>query len=119
MEGRPVDIHKQDKDEEPIEKINNRSQPVMTVGKVSGSAAIGAIDFASLMAAHKKHGGANKSHNYKEAKKANIRRNEKNQREYEKAVSAKMEEIMEQERKEWAPKDKEDAKFQKKMAEKI
>ena len=58
-----------------------------------------------------KHGGKNKSNNFKEAKKANIRRNEKNEREFQKIKSAKIEEKLEQERIEWAPKDKEDAKF--------
>ena len=54
----------------------------MTEGKVTGSKAVSAVDFAFLMQQHKKHGGANKSTNFKEAKKANIRRNEKNDREH-------------------------------------
>ena len=83
MESEPQRPHvmKQDKDEDPIERIDNHSVPVMTSGMVSGSAAVAKIDFAGLMAAHKKHGGKNKSNNYKEAKKANIRRNEKYARE--------------------------------------
>ena len=91
----------------------------MTEGKVTGSAAVSNVDFAFLMQQHKKHGGSNKSNNHKEAKKANIRRNEKNDRERQKVFDAVMQEKMEQERIEWAPKDKEDEKFQKKMANKM
>lgn len=68
-----------------IQKIDNRSVPVMTEGKITGGNAMTmAQQFAFLMQKNAKHGGGNKSHNFKEAKKANIRRNEKNQREYEK-----------------------------------
>ena len=50
------------------------------VGKVSGSSSMNMdFGFAKLMAAHKQKVG-NKSHNFKEAKKANIRRNEKYER---------------------------------------
>ena len=102
-----------------IPKNDNHSVPVMTVGAVSGSSGVSATDFAMLMQANKKHKGMNKSHNHKEAKKANIRRNEKNEREFQKEYNAKMQEQMEQERIEWAPKDKEDAKFQEKLAAKM
>jgi hypothetical protein len=63
---------------------------VNTEGKVSGSAAVSATDFAFLMAKASKHGAGSKSNNFKEAKKANIRRNEKNEREFQKVMSAKM-----------------------------
>ena len=64
----------------------------MTEGKVTGSAAVSNMK---------------------------IRRNEKNDRERQKVFDAVMQEKMEQERVEWAPKDKEDEKFQKKMANKM
>ena len=83
-----------------------------TCGAVSGSSAVSAADFAFLMQANKKHKGMNKSHNHKEAKKANIRRHEKNERENTKVYNAVMEEKMELERVKWAPVDKEDEKFQ-------
>tara|TARA_B110000503_G_C6803938_1_gene272272 strand:+ start:164 stop:367 length:204 start_codon:yes stop_codon:yes gene_type:complete len=67
----------------------------MTEGKVTGSNAVSNVDFAFLMQQHKKHGGGNKSTNHKEMKKANIRRNEKNDREYQKKVDAVMQEKME------------------------
>ena len=35
--------------EEGIEKINNKSVPIMIAGKVSGSNAVSAVDFAFLM----------------------------------------------------------------------
>ena len=104
MEGRPIN-------DPEISKNNNHSVPVMTEGSVSGSSAFSAVDFAALMQSNKKHKGMNKSHNHKEAKKANIRRNEKNEREVQKEYNAIMEVKMEAERIEWAPKDKEDAKF--------
>ena len=63
--------------EEGLEKINNKQVPVAITGKVTGSKAVSAADFSFLMQAHAKHGGKNKSNNFKEAKKANIRRNEK------------------------------------------
>lgn len=119
--------------EEGIEINTNKSQPthftvddavqqiVQTEGKVTGSSsqAKASADFAFLMQAHKKHGKGSKSNNYKESKKANIRRNEKYERENQKVMQAKIEEAMEKERIEWAPKDKEDAKFQQKMAAKM
>ena len=74
------------KQQEGLDKIDNKSVPVMTSGKVSGSAAVSGADFAFLMQQHKKHGGKNKSANFKEAKKANQRRNEKNEREFQKKV---------------------------------
>ena len=77
---------------EGLEQNNNRQQPVMTEGKVSGSAKISAADFAFLMQKANKHGKGSKSNNYKEAKKANIRRNEKNEREFQKKVDAKIQE---------------------------
>lgn len=39
----------QDKEDQDPEKIDNHSVPVMTCGKVSGSAAVSAADFAFLM----------------------------------------------------------------------
>ena len=48
-------------------------------------------DFARLMALSQ-HGASKKSKNFKEAKKANIRRNEKMDREYQKAMDAKIQE---------------------------
>ena len=56
------------------------------------------FSFAQLMQAHKKHKGQNKSHNFKEAKKANIRRNEKFEREAIKEHSIKVAEQLEKER---------------------
>ena len=90
-----------------------------TEGKVSGGAAVSATDFAFLMQMNKKHKGGNKSHNHKEAKKANIRRNEKREREFQKEYNAAMQQQMEEENRFWAPTDKEDAKFQEKMAKKM
>ena len=63
-----------------------------------------------LMQKNAKHKGQNKSKNFKEAQKANIRRNEKYEREREKAFNQAMNEEMERERREWAPVDKEDKK---------
>ena len=68
---------------------------------------------------HKKHGLGSKSKNFKEAKKANIRRNEKYEREATKAYNQIVAEQEERDRIEWAPSDKEDAKFQAKMAAKL
>ena len=52
-----------------IAKNNNRNVPVYTEGKVTGSKTMSmAQNFAFLMANHNKHGGGNKSHNFKEAK---------------------------------------------------
>ena len=82
-------------DEPNIPKNENKNVPVYTEGAVSGSAAISATDFAMLMQMNKKHKGQNKSHNHKEAKKANIRRNEKNEREFQKAAQAEMQERLE------------------------
>ena len=64
------------------------------------------------------HGASKKSKNFKEAKKANIRLNEQNQREWQKAMDAQLWEQLAKEAIEWAPKDKADAKFQKQMQEK-
>ena len=77
--------------EEGLEKNNNHSVPVVEntskfVGASSGSSVVSAADFAKLMMMNKKHGGQNKSHNFKESKKANIRRNEKFEREATKAA---------------------------------
>ena len=118
MESQPDRPVKLDKDED-IERIDNKSKPVNTMGKVSGSAKVGNIDFAAMMRASQKHGGQNKSHNFKEAKKANIRRNEKAEREYQKAMDAHLQQKLEEDRVKWAPVDKEDAKFQQKLAEKM
>ena len=46
-------------------------------------------DFAKLMAMTQ-HGASKKSKNFKEAKKANIRLNEQNQREWQKAMDAQL-----------------------------
>ena len=101
-------------------KLNSKDQgPVFTTGAVSGGADNLTIDFAALMNAHKKHKGMNKSHNHKEAKKANIRRHEKYEREAQKEYNERMQEEIEAENKKWAPVDKEDEKFQKKMANKL
>ncbi len=97
----------------------NRSQPVHVVGAVSGSAAVSAVDFAFMMQMNKKHKGQNKSHNHLESKKANIRRNEKYEREFQKEKDALIKEQLEKERIEWAPADKDDEKFQQKMKEKM
>ena len=67
----------------------------MTEGKVTGSNAVSSADFAFLMQQHAKHGGKNKSNNFKESKKANIRRNEKNEREHQKQVDRIMQEKLE------------------------
>ena len=56
--------------------IKQNKGPANFTGKVSGSAAVGKVDFAMLMA-NAKHGGANKARNHKDARKINIRRNEK------------------------------------------
>ena len=65
---------------EGIQQNTNR-QPINTEGKVTGSSAVSATDFAFLMQKSNKHGKGSKSTNFKEAKKANIRRNEKYERE--------------------------------------
>ena len=116
-------MEKKDNANEEIEKIDNHSQPVVGnqnfLGKASGSSVVSAADFAKLMLMNKKHGGQNKSKNHKEAKKANIRRNEKYEREAAKQFAAEQHKRMEQERIEWAPADKDDEKFAKKMASKM
>ena len=57
---------------------------------MTGSSAVSATDFAFLMQKSAKHGKGSKSNNYKEAKKANIRRNEKKEREFQKEMGAKI-----------------------------
>ena len=57
-------------------EINNNKQPVYTEGRVTGSNAAIKANMAKLMRLTQ-HGAGKKSNNYKEAKKANIRRNEK------------------------------------------
>ena len=64
---------------------------------MSGSSAVSASDFAFLMQSNKKHKGGSKSTNFKEAKKANIRRNEKNEREFQKAMDKHIAEELERE----------------------
>ena len=71
------------------------------------------------MMAHKKNGGQNKSKNFKQEKKVNIKRNEKWEREAQKEYNAKMEEKIALENAYWAPKDKEDEKFHMKMEQKM
>ena len=61
----------------------------------------------------------NKNKNHKEFKKANIRRNEKIDREKEKIINARVEAALEKERVEWAITDKEDEKYQRKIADKM
>ena len=56
--------------------MNTNRQPVYTEGRVTGSNAAIKASMAKLMKASQ-HGAASKSKNYKEARKANIRRNEK------------------------------------------
>ena len=116
-------MEKKISEEEGIQKIDNHSVPVVEntnfLGKASGSSVVSAADFAKLMMMNKKHGGQNKSKNFKEAKKANIRRNEKYEREAAKKFSIQQQERLEQERIEWAPVDKDDEKFAKKMAQKM
>ena len=63
----------------------------MTEGRVGGSNKAMKSDFAKLMALSQ-HGAAKKSKNFKEAKKANIRRNEKKEREWQKAMDAQIQE---------------------------
>ena len=114
-DNRPMKL---DADEKAMQ-IDNKSKPVDIMGKVSGSAKVGNIDFAAMMRASKKHGGQNKSNNFKEAKKANLRRNDKYDREAQKLYDAQVQAKLEEERVKWAPVDKDDAKFQMKMAEKM
>ena len=111
--------NKKIKEEEGLEENKNHSDNVYTTGAVSGSAAVSATDFAFLMQANKKHKGGSKSTNYKEAKKANIRRNEKNEREFQKVMNKQLQEEIEREEREWAVTDKDDIKFQKKQEEKM
>ena len=116
-------MERKNSNDDGIEKINNHSVPVVEntnfLGKASGSSVVSAADFAKLMLMNKKHGGQNKSHNHKESKKANIRRNEKFEREAAKSFAIEQQKRMEQERIEWAPQDKDDEKFAKKMAAKM
>ena len=72
------------KEDETFDVPKNENRNVHVVGAVSGSAAVSAFDFAFMMQMKKKHKGQNKSHNHLEAKKANIRRNEKFEREFQK-----------------------------------
>ena len=81
MEGRKVNY------DDNIPTNDNKNQHV---GKVSGGSDNVEFTFAQLMTAHKKHGGQNKSNNFKEAKKANIRRNEKFERGVQKEYAAKV-----------------------------
>ena len=78
-------MEKISKEEGIQKKIDNHSVPMVGdanfLGKASGSSVVSAADFAKLMMMNKKHGGQNKSNNFKEAEKANIRRNEKYERE--------------------------------------
>ena len=84
-------MERKNSNDDGIEKINNHSVPVVEntnfLGKASGSSVVSAADFAKLMLMNKKHGGQNKSKNHKEAKKANIRRNEKYEREAAKSFA--------------------------------
>ena len=57
-------------------EMNTNKQPVYTEGRVTGSNDAIKASMAKLMRAAQ-HGAASKSKNYKEAKKANIRRHEK------------------------------------------
>ena len=57
--------------------VNTNKQPVITEGKVSGSNANINAMYAKMMAA-RQHGAGKKSNNFKEMKKADIRRKEKN-----------------------------------------
>ena len=104
-------------EEEGIERINNiklNQQAPKNDNVLSGA------DFAYLMQNFKKKGSQSKgSMNFVETKKANIRRNEKFDREKQKLIDQKIAERIEKERVEWAPVDKEDAKFQEKMSEKM
>ena len=53
----------------------------------------------------------NKNSNFKDMKKANIRRNEKINREKEKLIGQRLEEALEKERVEWAITEKDDEKY--------
>ena len=94
-----------------MESTPLRNQPVFTCGKVSGG--VENLDqlFTGLMQANKKHKGQNKAHNHKEARKANIRRQEKWEREAQKDYNQMMQEQIAAENEYWAPVDKEDEKF--------
>ena len=61
----------------------------------------------------------NKSANFKEAKKADMRRNQKYAVLAEKYLNQQEQEQLERERVEWAPAGKEDAKFQQKMEQRM
>lgn len=56
---------------------NTNKAPVYTEGRVTGSNAAIKANMAKLMRLANQGAGKGKSNNYKEAKKANIRRNEK------------------------------------------
>ena len=102
-----------------MESTAEANRPVHTVGKVGGGSDNIDANFAMLMQLNKKHKGQNKARNYKEAKQANIRRHEKWEREAQKEYNERMQEQIEAENKYWAPVDKEDEKFQQKMADKM
>lgn len=75
-------------------------------------------DYAKMMAAMHAKGGK-KQLNRKDQKRVNYKLNQQKQQAYERAMQAKAEEDRLREEKEWAPQDKEDQKFQKKMAKKV
>ena len=66
-----------------IASFNKKNATI--IGKVTGGAAAAKVDFAALMQANNKHGGANKARNHKDAKHINKRRNEKINRDNEKS----------------------------------
>ena len=99
--------------------------PQNSVDKASGSSVISPADFAKLMLMNKQSGGLNKSKNHKWIKKENIeqkasiRRTDKCNIQAAKSYAIKYKKHMEQEAIEWAPADKEDERFAKRMAAKI
>merc|ERR1712066_485109 len=103
--------HNQLHSEEEIEQINNHAAPVASQSVVAPA------DFAFLM--RRSGQRKNKSANFKEAKKADMRRNQKYAILGEKYMKQQLEEQLERERIEWAPQGKEDAKFQQKMEQKL
>ena len=54
---------------------------IYTMGQGTGCSMVGKLDYVALMQANNKHGKGSKGTNYKETKKANIRREEKYDRE--------------------------------------
>ena len=58
-------------------QMNTNRQPVLTEGKIGGSNANLKASYAKMMAAQQ-YGASKKSNNFKQMKKADIRRREKN-----------------------------------------